>query len=288
MKLAYEQIQVEHSASVKIECYTYHTTCNAINWHVHPEYEIVYIKNGKGSLQIGSYFENYEDGVLVFLGPNVRHMPFSNKQFKNNLEVVIQFQESFIEDKLILFPEFEVISKFIRTAEKGMLFSPTTHKKLSSLFQKLKKQNKTERLINFIQILYQLSISENTKAISKDSISYNNHQHSLQRIAKVYQYINSNYNQDIGTTHMAEHLGLTPNSFCRMFKAMTNRTFIDFLNEFRIKKAQEYLMYTTSNISEAMYKCGFNDASYFARQFKKYTGKTPSQFNDQLHHRVND
>ncbi|WP_103866295.1 AraC family transcriptional regulator [Aquimarina sp. I32.4] len=58
---------------------------------------------------------------------------------------------------------------------------------------------------------------------------------------------------------------------------------MDFVNEFRIKKAQEYFEYNDSAISEVMYQCGFNDPSYFSRQFKKYTGITPSIYIKQLH-----
>ncbi len=282
MQVSYEQIYLEQSESLKIETYTSTSVCHTINWHVHPEYEIVFIKNGKGSIQIDSHFEQYSDGLLVFLGPNMPHMPFGNKQFKNNREVVIQFSERFIHQKLALFPEFGGLLKFIEKSRKGIIFSSATHKKLSSLFLKFAKQNNTEKLLNFIHILYQLSSSQDQRALLKGKLSLDINKHSLERISKVYQYINDHYAEEIRSETMANELGLTPNSFCRMFKASTNRGFINFLNEFRVKKAQECFEHQDQTIAEVMYQCGFNDPSYFSRQFKKYCGMPPSAYMDQL------
>ncbi len=280
MQISYEQIYLDQSKSLKIESYNNKSQCNVVSWHLHPEYELVFIKSGKGSIQIDTHFENYTDGLLIFLGPNIPHMPFGNKQFNNNVEVVIQFPESFINEKLARFPEFDVITKYIKTSSSGIIFSPEIHKKLSPLFLKFSKQNNTEKLLNFIDILHQLSVTKEQRTVLKGKLSLDINKHSLERVSKVYQYINDHYDKEIRSETLAKQLGLTPNSFCRMFKAVTNRGFIDFLNEFRIKKAQEYFEHNDATISEVMYQCGFNDPSYFARQFKKYSGVSPTAYND--------
>ncbi|MEW7291017.1 AraC family transcriptional regulator [Aquimarina sp. 2304DJ70-9] len=282
MKVSYEQIYLGQSKSLKIESYTNKSQCDIVSWHLHPEYELVFIKSGQGSIQIDTHFENYADGLLVFLGPNIPHMPFSNKQFKNNIEVVIQFPESFISDKLTSFPEFETLQKYIRKSHSGIIFSSEIHKKLSPLFLKFQKQNNTEKLLNFMDILYQLSISKNQRGILKGKLSLAINKHSLERTSKVFQYINDHYDKPIRSETLAKQLGLTPNSFCRMFKTVTNRGFIDFLNEFRIKKAQEYFEHHNFTIAEVMYRCGFNDPSYFSKQFKKYSGISPSNYCNQV------
>ncbi|WP_103071130.1 AraC family transcriptional regulator [Aquimarina sediminis] len=278
MNIVYEQIHIDQSESLNIRRYTNTLKCATVSWHLHPEYEIVYIKNGQGSIQIDSYYEKYENGILVFLGPNIPHMPFGNDQLKNNIEVVMQFSEDFVTEKLAHFPEFSSILEFIKTSVNGIIFSPETHKELSSLFLKCGKQSKTEELLNFITVLYQLSVAKNQKTVLKNKLSLDVNKHSLERISKVYHYINQHYAQEIRSENLAKQLGLTPNSFCRMFKTATNRNFIDFLNEFRIKKAQEHFDLNNVIISEAMYLSGFNDPSYFSRQFKKYTTVTPSEY----------
>ncbi|MBW1297120.1 AraC family transcriptional regulator [Aquimarina litoralis] len=278
MKLAYEQIYVEQSKSLKIESYTKDSLCNEVNWHLHPEYEIVFIKNGNGIVQVASNTEKYEDGLLIFLGPNIPHMPFGNKDVKDNVEVVIQFNQNFISDRLKLFPEFSAIQKFIHKMSKGCIFSKGTKNKLSNSFLKFATQNNTEKLLNFLQILHQLSISKDTKPIFKSSLLLEIDKTSLPRISKVFEYVNNNYSKKIQSKSIAKELGLTTNSFCRIFKSATDKSFICFLNEFRIKKAQEYFENDNTSISEVLYKCGFNDPSYFCKQFKKHIGISPSSY----------
>ncbi len=278
MKISYEQIYHDQSTSLKIEIYTDKSQCDIVSWHLHPEYELVFIQGGKGSIQLDSHFEEYTDGLLVFLGPNIPHMPFGNKQSSTNAEVVIQFSESFVQEKLALFPEFQSLLKLIETSKKGIVFSSEIQKKLTPKFLDLKTQNSTKKLLNFIDILHQLSFSENQRTVLKGNIVLESNKHTLQRISKIYQYINDHYGEKIRSETLAKQVGLTPNSFCRMFKMATQRNFIDFLNEFRIKKAQEYFEHHNSSVSQAMYHCGFNDASYFAKQFKKYVGISPSEY----------
>ncbi|AXT58323.1 AraC family transcriptional regulator [Aquimarina sp. AD1] len=278
MKPSYEQIYLEQSKSLKIESYTKDSLCHEINWHLHPEYEIVFIKNGSGIIQVESHLENYQDGLLIFLSPNMPHMPFGNKDFRDNVEVVIQFNEDFIEEKLHHFPEFSIILDFIKKSPKGCIFSQKIKDELSASFLRLSNQNNIEKLLNFINILYRLSISKNYRSIIKT-----NHleidKTSLPRISKVFEYVNKNYAKKIKSETLAKELGLTTNSFCRIFKSSTGKNFISFLNEFRIKKAQE-LFYNSNNmsISEVLYQCGFNDPSYFCKLFKKQTGLSPSAY----------
>ncbi|MBQ0736121.1 AraC family transcriptional regulator [Aquimarina celericrescens] len=279
MQISYEQIYLEQSKSLKIESYTNKSHCNIVSWHLHPEYELVFIKSGSGSIQIDSHHENYDNGLLVFLGPNIPHMPFGNKEFKNNVEVVIQFPESFVTEKLAHFPEFDTLTAFIKRSCNAIIFSSESHKKLRSQFLKFNKQNDTEKLLNFIDILHQLSFSKNQRTIRKAPLSLDINKHSFERISKVYQYVNDHYAKEVRSENLAKILGLTPNSFCRVFKTATNRNFIDFLNEFRIKKAQECFDNNEISITEVMYLSGFNDPSYFSRQFKKYAGVSPSTYN---------
>ncbi|KAA1247152.1 AraC family transcriptional regulator [Aquimarina sp. RZ0] len=282
MKLSYEQIYVDQSSSLKIESYRDNTLCNQINWHIHPEYEIVFIRNGKGTIQVSSKTENYTDGVLIFLGPNIPHIPFGNKQHKNNVEVVIQFSENFVQEKLSRFPEFDKLLAFIKMSNKGILFSKEIKQELASLFLSFAHQNCTEQLLNFLSILYQLSVSKNNRTLLKSNSPVEINKNSLERVSKVFEYINTNYAKKIRSETLAKQLGLTPNSFCRMFKSATDMNFIHFLNEFRIKKAQEFFENKNIPIIEVVYKSGFNDPSYFCKQFKKYTGVNPSTYIKQL------
>jgi len=278
MKPIFENIDVAIDSSLKIETYTHGQGCELANWHIHPEYEMVYVKNGNGVLQIDGKVLNYYNGVLLFLGPNIPHADFGNKDHKDNLEVVIQFGKEFLEEKLNVFPEFKRIKRLIRDSRAVILFDQKIKKRLEQDFEELQEIGNTQRLIQFISILEKLSIHGQYSLILGQKKVNSFKSQDVERLEHIFEYVNENYSEKISIERLATLVRLTPNSFCRFFKRMTNQTFVQFLNEFRTRKAMEFFDQSKLSVSEVMYKCGFNDPSYFTRQFKKHQGLKPSTY----------
>ena len=67
----------------------------------------------------------------------------------------------------------------------------------------------------------------------------------------------------------AAEAGLAPKYLCRVFRQVTGRTPIDYLNYYRIECAAELLCTTTDSITDVALSCGFNDPSYFSRMFRR-------------------
>jgi len=278
MKPIFENIDVAIDSSLKIETYTHGQSCGLTNWHIHPEYEMVYVKNGSGTLQIDGKTLTYENGVLLFLGPNIPHADFGNKEYTDNLEVVIQFGKEFLDEKLSVFPEFKRIKKLVQDSKSVILFDLKIKKRLEEDFEGLQEMGNTQKLIRFIDILEKLSVHDHYTLILGRKTLNSFKSQDVERLEYVFEYVNENYSEKISIVLLSSLVRLTPNSFCRFFKRMTNQTFVQFLNEFRTRKAMELFDQTKLSVSEVMYKCGFNDPSYFTRQFRKHQGDTPSFF----------
>lgn len=279
MKPIYENINISINTSVKIATYENETSCGLTNWHIHPEYELVYIKNGNGSLNIDTKTIPYKNGVLVFIGPNIPHANFSNNIKQDNIEVVIQMGENFLDDKISIFPEFRNIVTLFKNAEQILLFSEDVKTTLSKTFKGFKGMSTPKKLIHLIIILEHLSTTTQYKTYSKNRVTTKHRFTDITRLELIFDFINEHHSSKISTVTLANHVGLTTNSLCRFFKKMTHKSVIDFLNEYRIRKAVELLNNEpTQPISKIMYNCGYNDASYFTKQFKKYQKTTPSKF----------
>src|SRR6202044_1681422 len=73
MKIEFEMIQPDEGSSFRL----LHTNTEAehFTWqyHYHPEYEIACVLRGSGTRHVGNHFSSYENGDLVFLGPNMPH-----------------------------------------------------------------------------------------------------------------------------------------------------------------------------------------------------------------------
>lgn len=95
---------------------------------------------------------------------------------------------------------------------------------------------------------------------------------------KIEKYIEDNYSNDISITTMAEEFNVSTQYFSKYFKSQTGNTFLDTLNRYRIKKALEILNETDLSMAEIAAMTGFNNYKSFSRNFKKYTGKIPSEY----------
>lgn len=278
MKPLYESIVPQTNTSFKVRTYDAASNCESTGWHIHPEYEIVYVKNGSGVLRIGNKIKAYRGGTLVFLGGNIPHSDFGNTQLENNREVVIQFSQEFVQKKLSLFPEFSNIKRLILASRQVLLFDDMVKKDLSSAFEGFESLDHQEKLVNLLHILAYLSNTSGYQQLVQDGPLHTFGEKESTRLKMIFEYINDNYNQKFEIRDIAGKVGLTPNSFSRFFKKTTNRTFIDFLNEFRIRKAADGLQEGDLTITEMMFRSGFTNPSYFTKQFVKYQGLTPSSF----------
>ncbi len=278
MKPMLEAINVNVNSSFKVESYNAATNCESTGWHIHPEFELVYVKNGTGCLHVGSKKRNYTNGALIFLGGNIPHADFGNKDHKDSMEIVIQFKKEFLVEKLKVFPELTGIKKLIEKSNQVLIFDEKTKFASWNYFKRFETLDNQGKLINLLSILDYLSKNGSYESLF-DTISLNGFKKvEISRLEKTFEYVNNNYHKNISVTEISNRLGYTPNSFCRFFKKMTHKRFISFVNEFRIGKALELLSENNMAIIEAMYKSGFNDPSYFARQFKKYQGVTPTDY----------
>ncbi len=70
----------------------------------------------------------------------------------------------------------------------------------------------------------------------------------------------------------------SPEHLCRIFKTYLHITPTDFLNELRLNHAASMLAYSSADIIDIVYECGYNNLSHFYHLFKKKFGETPSKF----------
>lgn len=81
--------------------------------------------------------------------------------------------------------------------------------------------------------------------------------------------------------NLDELASYTPYSYSRLsilFKNIAKMTIIEYINNVKIKEAEELLKVSDLTILEITYKLNFESASYFIKLFKKYNKITPHQF----------
>lgn len=90
------------------------------------------------------------------------------------------------------------------------------------------------------------------------------------------------YNPSLSVKFIAQRLDCSPDYLSHLFHRETGETLIHYINRQRVNGALEALGSTQKSISDIASACGFSDAGYFTRVFRKLTGLTPGDFRKQV------
>lgn len=102
---------------------------------------------------------------------------------------------------------------------------------------------------------------------------------------QVKTYIDENYMYELSLDSVGDILNISPAYLSSQFKKYLHVGFLDYLTEARIRAACELLTDPLRSTTEVAGMVGYEDASYFARAFKKRTGQTPTQYRRGVAHR---
>lgn len=114
-----------------------------------------------------------------------------------------------------------------------------------------------------------------------EMISYfedTNTNHPDEDILQVQLWLHNNIAKSISLSKMADIAGMSARNFNRRFKTSTGKTPTQYLNELRIRSAQDLLHSSNLSISEIADKVGFQDVSYFSQLFRKTLSVSPSDY----------
>lgn len=161
------------------------------------------------------------------------------------------------------FQEFEYARKAIRLDVLDYLTKPVTIDKLKSVLELAEKKKPPE----------EEPIKENEEMIRPES--------GHKAIDQIVEYIEKNYNKDIGLTELSERVGMNPAYLSVLFKETLGKTYIKYLTGIRVEKACKFLA-DGNKVAAVASMVGISDVHYFGEIFKKYTGKTPREYRESV------
>ena len=97
---------------------------------------------------------------------------------------------------------------------------------------------------------------------------------------RVIDIIREKYSSDIRLKQVADDLFVNAMYLGQTFKRDTNQTFSQYLNEYRMKKAEELLLKSNRNVNEIANEVGYSSSGYFYKNFKDTYGITPKDFRE--------
>jgi len=126
------------------------------------------------------------------------------------------------------------------------------------------------------------SVNHTDKYLDNNSVLNDSHNYDTvytsENFRNLLKYINQNFNKELYLKDLSCQFFINETYCCELFKKVTGKTFSEYMNSLRIKKACELLETGDLSVDEVAREIGYRDYYYFNKVFKKYIGFTPFQY----------
>lgn len=282
IKPAFEKIVPEFGESFLVRQHNEVVENKLPFWHFHPELELVYVNKGKGKRHIGSHLSYFNNSQLILIGASLPHSGFTDRFTTNGKETIIQFKQDFLGEHFFNIPEMQKVKSMFQKAKKGILFNVDTKTLVGPKIENLTNSVGIDRVLKFIEILKELSLAPNYTLLNVDGFAFEVEPQDNNKIDIIFNHVRKNFTKQITLDEISEKVSMTVPAFCRYFKKVTNKTFTQFVNEFRIVHATKLLAENPTSITDICFESGFNNFSHFNKLFKKFTGKSPLKYRNEM------
>lgn len=242
--------------------------------HWHEDMEIVRVKTGSACFCVDGTKHEVTSGDIVVLRPFAMHS-------------IVKRDEKFVVEAIV----FNVRLLTGTDGRSLQYFAPLLHgrnaapnkitedddfyasfeKCLNNIFKNDLQGNDALVCLNelFLQI-YSNRLINTSPNLVEDKRCYT--------VRRALECIYSDFSDEITVQKLAKHCGYSDFYTMKLFKQFTGYSCVDYANDYRLTVAGRKLKNTDCGIAEIAQSVGFNNISYFNRQFKKLYGITPKQF----------
>ena len=176
---------------------------------------------------------------------------------------------------------FQYAHEAVHLGACDYLLKPVDPDELEASVRRAMRQIETERKLEELAAAQPQQEQTETEEEAEDAPEESENSQTALVMAHVRRYLEDNYMFDLSLDSVGEILHISPAYLSAQFKKYQKMNFLDCLTELRINAAKELLADPFRSSAEVASMVGYEDASYFARAFKKRTGMTPTQYRRQ-------
>lgn len=252
--------------------------------HTHDYIELAYIVEGKFRQTIMGKDILFKKGEICLIDRNCPHQDFLAEE--NSIVLFIGLANNIFDEVMVQNIEEETILNFLQTASvkqknrnQYLHFRPQNRKNediekyLLRLLQELEMKDVASdlickgivmRIIQHISTEYELYISNEEG--KKNGVVFE----------EVTKYIGENY-RNITVKDLAFRFHFNEDYFNRLFRKKTGGTYLEYLQEVRLRHAYRMLLTTNDSIEDIVEQVGYQNKGYFYKIFVDRYGMTPAK-----------
>ena len=261
----------------------YHPNQKNVSVHDHPFLELSYIWSGTVEHTINGQISVLHQGDYFLVDYGCRHAyravdgrPFANLDclfLPELLDPVLKNAgslEALFEHYLLHFNMRSL------TEKPGSMIFHDSDGKIRQLLEKMQAENE-KRQPGFAEMIrcYLIEILLHTVR-NIDDASIASQGHGI--VSYLTAYVANHYMEPVSLRALAENMGYSLPYVSKRFKEETGSTFVNYLQNHRVKQASRLLITTERSLSEISEMVGYRDVKFFTERFKAITGITPAAF----------
>jgi AraC-like DNA-binding protein len=258
----------------------------------HQYFEIFYLSSGEASFRLGEQTFPMSAGDLIIV----------NSAHYHNLEVTERFRRDVVHGVLLYFlPEMfrgagasrddtEYLEPFLRQdtgfpyvvpAETGV--PKEVYHLMRAIAGLLPATTARARLTakTYLKMIL-AGLLNHYSAYRGEAASFERKHRLIERLDPLFRYLDEHYAEPVTLDDAARVVGMSKSHFIHFMKQVTGMSFIAYLNQFRVSKAQALMAETNLSLAEIGHAVGFCDQSYFGQVFRKLLKTTPRDYRLQL------
>ncbi len=235
-------------------------------------YYLFFVGKGSSAYRVDLEEVTISAGQLLFVSPSqiITH-PLGDTAEE-------YYKVAFDENTLALLPQ--QFSFLINPLNKNIIkFNAAAIKRVKAIFEILENllHHNNELADTFILLAHLNSLLTELNGAYFESVG----QPASLKLSKYIEFklaVETNLTEQNSVHAIAEQLATTTSSLYGVVKEFSGISPKEFITNRLMLEAQRKLRYSNPSIKELAYELGYNDPDYFSRLFKRFTGKSVSQF----------
>lgn len=240
------------------------------------------VLQGSKDVIVGDKIYSYSPGEYIFTTVEV---PVTGRITKASLKDPYLCLMLEIEPAMI----FEVLKnnpslKSLESTEKSGTFVSKVDSRLYDSFLRLVECMKTPNELSFMtsilfkEIIFRILNDPNGDVVRQLGIAGS----QTQKIANAISIIKKKFNSPLNIEKLAKEVGMSPSSFHKYFKDITNMSPLQYQKLIRLQEARRLLLSGFGDAATIGFEIGYESPSQFSREYSRFFGKPPKQDLKQL------
>ncbi len=282
---------VEHGTlQFPVACYHDDLIKEDVYWHWHDELELIFVSEGSATIAVEQEKFTACQGDGFFINTGILHaawhldtpscrfqsIVFHPRMVGGSMDSVFwqNYIQPLTDDAARKYVHIDTSFKFhheavtaIKTAWQACVTEPPGYE--------FEVRNCLSRLIFILSSLQPAKVVPLSEKMLREN----------ERIKIMLQFIQDHFYEPISIAMIAGASTISESECLRCFHNTIGISPIQYLKQFRIQKAADFLISSNKKISDIGIECGFHDSSYFTKSFRETKGITPTEYRRNHSHR---